>query len=94
MYPDAQNKVPMIANEQTERWKQLTRLRWSIVVLFLVMFMFNKYPSAKEIPFMSGAAVAHAYFGSLVQLLLIPTFIVIGIRERRARLAVNASNAS
>jgi hypothetical protein len=39
----------MIPKEQTERWKQLKRLRWSIILLFFVLFMFNTYPSAKEI---------------------------------------------
>ncbi len=84
----------MITDEQTERWKKLQRLRWSIILLFFVLFIFNSYPSAREIPFMSNMEVALAYIGSLFQLLLIPTFIVIGIRERRARPAVNASNAS
>jgi hypothetical protein len=84
----------MTPKEQPERWEQLKRLRWSIILLFFVLLMFNTYPSIKQIPFMSGAAVAHAYFGSLVQLLLIPTFIVIGTKERRARLAVRASNIS
>jgi hypothetical protein len=55
--------------------------------------MFNSYPSGKEIHFTSGTAVIVSYV-SLFQALLVPTFIVIGIKERRARLAVHASNAS
>ncbi len=84
----------MIPDQQTERWKKLQRLRWSIILLFFVLFMFNGYPSAKEINFMSNTAVIVSYIGSLFQVLLVPTFIVIGIKERRARLAVHASNAS
>jgi hypothetical protein len=74
--------------------KRLQRLRWSIILLFFVLFIFNSYPSAKEIHFMSGTAVIVSYIGSLFQVLLVPTFIVIGIKERRARLAVHASHAS
>ena len=49
---------------------------------------------AKEIHFMSNTAVIVSYIGSLFQVLLVPTFIVIGIKERRALLAVPSSNAS
>jgi len=28
----------MITDEQTERWKKLQRLRWSIILLFFVLF--------------------------------------------------------
>jgi hypothetical protein len=84
----------MMPDKQAERWKKLQRLRWSIILLFFVLFMFNSYPSAEEIHFMSGTAVIVSYVGHLFQVLLVPTFIVIGIKERRARLAAHASKVS
>ena len=82
----------MIPDELTERWQKLKRLRWSIILLFFTLCVFNNYSSAKEIPFVSIAQVAHAYFGTLFQILLIPALVAVGVKERRARLAVQASN--
>ncbi len=82
----------MILGEQAERWQKLKRLRWSIILLFFTLCVFNNYSSAKEIPFMSITQVAHAHFGTLFQILLIPALVAVGVKERRARLAVQASN--
>jgi hypothetical protein len=82
----------MTIDEKTERWKKLKGLRWSIILLFVLLAFFNKYPGARDIPFMSSAAVALAYLGAFVQFLLIPSFIFVAILERRARLSLQPSD--
>ena len=76
----------MADDEQTEHWKKLKKLRWTLIILFPFVGFIAPTSNAVTRPFQSGSEVLIAWMFSALLVLIIPAVILVGIKERRARL--------